>query len=88
MKGLKAYAITKKGYDAKKAWVKYYEFMRQFADVGYNYAITCHKAQGSTYKNVFIIEDDIDTNQNIFERNRIKYTAYTRPTDKLFVIKS
>lgn len=88
LQGLKKYAIKQKGYDAKKAWVKYYEFMRQFADVGYNYAITCHKAQGSTYTNVFIVEDDIDTNQNVFERNRIKYTAYTRASNVVFVIKS
>lgn len=47
-----------------------------------------HNCQGSTYKNVFIIEDDINTNPNVFERNRIRYTAYTRPTDKLFVVKS
>lgn len=88
LKSLKSDALTKKGYDAKKAWVKYYEFMRQFADVGYNYAITCHKAQGSTYRNVFILEDDIDANLNVFERNRIKYTAYTRPVEKLFMVRS
>lgn len=72
---------------AHRSWLKYYEFLREFADVGYNYAITCHKSQGSTYKNVFIIEDDIDFNPNIYERNRIKYTGYSRPTDKLFILK-
>lgn len=45
------------------------------------------KVQGSTYKNVFLLEDDIDMNPNIVERNRIKYTAVTRPTENLFVIK-
>lgn len=72
---------------AHRSWLKYYEFLREFADVGYNYAITAHKAQGSTYKNVFIIEDDIDMNPNVYERNRIKYTSYSRPTDKLFILK-
>jgi len=83
--GLKENAKLLKG--AHRSWLKYYEFLREFADVGYNYAITAHKAQGSTYKNVFIIEDDIDMNTNVFERNRIKYTSYSRPTDKLFILK-
>jgi ATP-dependent exoDNAse (exonuclease V) alpha subunit len=84
---MKSAALKSKGMDAKKAWVRYYEFMRTFADVVYNYAITCHKCQGSTYNNVFILENDIDMNSNIFERNRIKYTAYSRPSERLFVIK-
>jgi exodeoxyribonuclease-5 len=72
----------------KSLWVKYYKAQQAFADVAYNYAITAHKSQGSTYKNVFVIEDDIDFNMNIVERNKIKYTSYTRPTDKLFIFKS
>lgn len=82
---LKDHAVKTKG--AQRSWPIYYEFLRMFADVGYNYCSTIHKAQGSTYKNVFIIEDDIDMNPNIFERNRIKYTAYSRPSDKLFILK-
>lgn len=84
---LKRSALTKKGYDAKKAWQSYYAFMRQFADVAYAYSITAHKGQGSTYKNVIIMEDDIQTNPNVFERNRIKYTAFSRPTDKLYLVR-
>lgn len=50
-------------------------------DIDYGYAITAHKAQGSTYTHVMILEDDIDMNSNIKERNQIKYVALTRPTD-------
>lgn len=82
---LKTFAIHNNG--EKGSWVRYFEFERCFADVGYNYAITAHKSQGSTYKNVFVIEDDIDLNSNLIERNRIKYTAYSRPSQKLFIIK-
>lgn len=82
---LKNEAIKLKGKD--RSWVKYYDFLRKFADVSYNYAITAHKAQGSTYTNTFIIEDDINYNRNVYERNRIKYTAYTRPTDLLYIVK-
>jgi exodeoxyribonuclease-5 len=82
---LKSIAIEKKGKD--KSWIKYYEFMRRFADVGYGYAITCHKAQGSTYDTTFVLEDDIDMNMDIVERNRIKYTSYTRSSRKLYVLR-
>jgi exodeoxyribonuclease-5 len=82
---LKLRAINKKGKD--KSWLVYYNFLRRYADVMYGYSITAHKAQGSTYDTVFLLEDDIDVNWNIVERNRIKYTAYTRSSRKLYVIK-
>lgn len=71
---------------SKYDWKRFYEVYRHFADVGYNYSITAHKSQGSTYKNVFIIDDDITSNSKVVERNRIKYTACSRPTDKLIII--
>ena len=70
-----------------KAWRDYYSFIREFADINYNYSLTGHKCQGSTYKNVIIVEDDIEFNRNIIERNRIRYTVYTRPSETLFVLK-
>jgi len=82
---LKKIAIEKRGKE--KSWIKYYEFIRRFADVSYAYAITAHKSQGSTYNTAFVLEDDIDVNTNIVERNRIKYTAYTRSSKKLYVLK-
>jgi exodeoxyribonuclease-5 len=82
---LKLRAINKKGKD--KSWLVYYNFLRRYADVMYGYSLTSHKAQGSTYDTVFLLEDDIDVNWNIIERNRIKYTAYTRSSRKLYVIK-
>ena len=54
--------------------------------MSYSYEITAHKAQGSTYDNAFVLEADMDINRKIKERNRIKYTAFTRPKYKLFVI--
>ena len=82
---LRVRAINKKGKD--KSWLVYYNFLRRYADVIYAYSITAHKAQGSTYDTVFLLEDDIDMNYNIIERNRIKYTSYTRSSRKLYVIK-
>jgi exodeoxyribonuclease-5 len=82
---LKKIAIEKRGKE--KSWIKYYDFLRRFADVSYAYAITAHKSQGSTYNTAFVLDDDIDVNPNIVERNRIKYTAYTRSSKKLYVLK-
>lgn len=78
-------AIEKKGKD--KSWLIYYKFLRKYADVNFAYAISCHKSQGSTYNTTFVLEDDIDLNWDIVERNRIKYTAYTRASRKLYVLK-
>jgi exodeoxyribonuclease-5 len=82
---LKQRAIQKRGKD--KSWIIYYNFLRRYADVNFAYCITAHKSQGSTYNTTFVLEDDIDMNWDIVERNRIKYTAYTRSSRKLYVLK-
>lgn len=61
-------------------------------DIDYGYALTTHKAQGSTYHTVYIDETNFnkicnrwnpiyDAEENgTKERNQLKYVAYTRPT--------
>lgn len=49
-------------------------------DLDYGYAITGHKSQGSTYTHVFVMENDINDNWLMKERNQIKYVALTRPS--------
>jgi exodeoxyribonuclease-5 len=49
-------------------------------DLDYGYAITGHKSQGSTYSHVFVMENDINQNWVVKERNQIKYVALTRPS--------
>ncbi len=71
---------------AATLWKDFFRIQEVFADVNYNYAITAHKSQGSTYDNCFVLEADMDINKKIKERNRIKYTSFTRPKHKLFVI--
>ena len=78
-------AIEKRGAD--KSWLHYYNFLRRYADVNYSYAITAHKSQGSTYNTTFVLEDDINMNLDVVERNRIKYTAYTRASKKVYVLR-
>lgn len=38
-----------------------------------------HNSQGSTYSHVFVMENDINNNWVLKERNQIKYVALTRP---------
>lgn len=49
-------------------------------DIDYGYAITAHKSQGSTYTHVCVMENDINNNWLVKERNQIKYVSLTRPT--------
>lgn len=54
--------------------------------VKFAYAITCHKAQGGQWKAVFVdhgylTEEMLDT-----EYYRWLYTAFTRPTEKLYLV--
>ena len=49
-----------------------------------------HNSQGSTYQNVFVMEDDISESMyksDIRTKNRILYTAYSRASEKLFILK-
>jgi len=82
---LRLRALERRGAD--KTWLHYYNFLRRYADVAYGYSSTAHKSQGSTYNTVFVLEDDIDMNLDAIERNRIKYTAYTRASRKVYVLR-
>ena len=89
------------GHERGAAWREYYSFKEQFLlledikhngklvvakDIDYGYAITIHKSQGSTYNRVFVLENIIDQNSNIEERNKLKYVALSRPTTKAIVL--
>lgn len=71
----------------KKRWEKIKEDPYFNAlQVKYAYALTCHKAQGGQWKAVFVdhgylTEDMLDT-----EYYRWLYTAFTRPTEKLYLV--
>jgi len=68
------------------AWGPFYAFKDSFNWVKYFYASTSHKAQGSTIKNVYVIENDLNTlTWNHSERNKLKYVAFTRASKLLRV---
>ena len=54
--------------------------------VKFAYAVTCHKAQGGQWKNVFIDQGYITDEMINTEYLRWLYTAFTRPTEKLYLV--
>ena len=60
-----------------------------FANIQYGYAITSHKAQGSTYTNTYVMEGNILGKTNgseIKAKNQSLYVAVSRPTTKLVMV--
>ena len=57
---------------------------RDFDEFDFAYAITCHKSQGSSYESPIVIDQSA-----IFKEDAAKwlYTAVTRSSDKLIVVK-
>lgn len=83
---IKSSALYASADKRKFFWREFYRWKRLFANVTYSYALTAHKGQGSTYKNVVVDVNDIMLNPNIKERTRILYTAVTRAKDSLILI--
>lgn len=54
--------------------------------VKYAYAITCHKAQGGQWEQVFVDPGFLDPDENPVDFNRWLYTAITRSTSRLGLI--
>lgn len=73
-------------YQRPSNWARFYDFKNVWAAVKYNYAITAHKSQGSTYENCMILNWDMMLNPSIAERNQIRYVAVTRTKSRLFII--
>lgn len=76
-------AKSAKGGERKDLWKDFWETKNKFQNVRYGYAITAHRAQGSTYQTVYIDQADIMANQNKREALRCLYVAATRPTTKI-----
>lgn len=80
-----------KEYAAKKQWSAYFDLSRMFDDVTYAYALTVHKAQGSTIENVFLDVVDIKQSRDKYKgmaslRQKLLYTAVTRASKCCYVL--
>ena len=74
-------------HNRHEVWKEYYDFINSFCYVNYSYAMTIHKAQGSTIDNVYVVEKDINIcDWDILQRNKLKYTAFTRAAKNLHIL--
>ncbi len=71
----------------KKRWEKIRENPYFNAlQVKFAYAVTCHKAQGGQWKAVFVDQGYLTEEMLNKEFLRWLYTAFTRPTERLFLV--
>ena len=68
-----------------RKWKDFWEFKDAFHSLRYAYAITAHRAQGSTYRTAFVYWQDILLNHNRQEAYRCLYVACTRPSKQLIL---
>ena len=85
----KARSIPKSSSKERKmAWRAYYSELGKYANISYGYALTIHKAQGSTYDISVVDKDDIFGNGlwSNQEKAEIFYTALTRAKNVAVVL--
>lgn len=68
-----------------KKWKAFWNLKEIFHDIKYAYAITAHRAQGSTYENVYVDYQDILMNRERREAFQCLYVATSRPTTRLIL---
>lgn len=74
-------------YTAKqKDWPVYFNYMNLYADIRPPYASTAHKAQGSTFTNVFVDLSDIGDCKSKDQLARLLYVACTRASARIYLI--
>jgi len=64
----------------REKWRDFWNTKRKFNAVRYGYALTAHRAQGSSYNTVFVDQQDILANPVKREAFRCLYVAVSRPT--------
>ena len=69
----------------RRKWGSFWEFKESFHKIRHSYAITAHRAQGSTYDTAFVDWRDILINRNKAEAFRCLYVACTRPKKRLLL---
>lgn len=70
-------------HNDKEVWNQYWALRLNYDDLAHWYCMTTHKAQGSTYKNVFIIYDDFTLRERE-QKFQLLYTAITRASSNAY----
>lgn len=84
-KDMNHYKAMLKYYAREKMWFEYHELKNIVADVRPLHASTIHKAQGSTFDQVYINLSDIGKCTHMSDIVRMMYVGFTRATDKVYV---
>jgi ATP-dependent exoDNAse (exonuclease V) beta subunit len=66
-------------------WKAYFHIKDNWLDLRPLHALTCHKSQGSTYKEVFIDMADIGENKKWEEIARLMYVAVSRASAAVYL---
>ena len=66
-------------------WAPYFAIKEQWADLRPIHASTVHKAQGSTYREVFVDLNNIGRNNHWREVARLVYVAITRASERVHI---
>jgi len=69
----------------RKLWKQFWQLQETFHEIRYAYAITAHRAQGSTYDTVYVDYGDILQNRNRMEGFQCLYVACSRPRKRLIL---
>jgi hypothetical protein len=82
-----SYSSNQTDFISKLFWKNLHvNLIEPFASVSYGYSITCHKAQGSSFFNVYIDANDIMKNIKETEMKKCLYTAFTRTINNLKIM--
>lgn len=82
-----SYTVNQVELIARLFWKNLHQnLIEPFATVSYGYSITCHKAQGSNFYNVYVDANDIMKNIRENEMKKCLYTAFTRTINNLKVL--
>ena len=65
-------------------WKEFWELKNKFNKVRYGFAITAHRAQGSTFEDVFVDQQDILANREEREAFQCLYVAESRASNRVF----
>jgi exodeoxyribonuclease-5 len=80
-------ALGKAAQSNNSQWRNFWGFKDSFAELQSPHAMTVHRSQGSTYKNVFVDMRDIYKNKNKLERLQLEYVACSRASETLVLMK-
>ncbi len=74
-------AIAIRARNRQESWGKFWALKNAISEVKHRYSMTAHRSQGSTFENVIVNCNDIPD-------SRLMYTAVTRASKKLFLLKT